>query len=895
VSASNSETSVPSRDDLAALYLDQLLYAPYRVQEDALLAWFDDNEGILVCAPTGTGKTLIAEAAMFEALHTRKTAYYTTPLIALSEQKFQELQAAAVRWGFSADDVGLITGNRKVNTRAPVLVVVAEILLNRLLHPEGFDFENVSAVVMDEFHNFNDPERGVVWELSLALLPRHVRLMLLSATVGNAVDFLIWLRKEHGRKVQLIQGTERKVPLEFIWVGEELLPDHLEQMQDGTDESRRTPALVFSFNREECWNVAEQLKGRNLLRDGQQKQLAARLEQWDWKQGAGPKLKQILMRGVGVHHAGLLPKYRRRVETLFQDKLLSVCLCTETLAAGINLPARSVVLTALVKGPPGKKAIIDPSTAHQIFGRAGRPQFDTNGYVYALAHEDDVKLARWKAQYDQIPEDTKDPNLRAAKKRLKKKMPKRRENETYWNEQQFQKLIAAPPGHLGSKGQLPWRLLAYLLQLSPDVHRLLQFVRKRLLPVKMLENADERLTQMLLTLAAGDFVKLEPLPETPIIEATRDWPWPDMINEADGTDVGLQTAPDAESQSQSQHAEEDFGGDLLEDLIEEQIPEEQNPKVQVEDVEDGELAPATQTMGSLGALLQAAISERSDTPEKLLSSSAEKKEHNAAPEREKYVPRQASPTTRLADMMLFRSCHPLYGMFLLDHLGLADRAEKIQLLESVLEVPGSLLSQVRVPWPSELPPGPLARYRLDPELMRRGLITQRELDPSSVEPELDAFGKPIRVFPVPLGDRMRRLFDSEYHSVQDLRTRSVWIVGDLISAGGHFHNYVTTRDLAKQEGIIFRHCLRMILLCEEFAQHCPVGMTSTEWKSELSWISEILINSCREIDPESTDVALENMTAVADVVEGENSVLSADPERVISLEDGSTPQHYFDI
>src|SRR3569623_2237356 len=119
-----------------------------------------------------------------------------------------------------------------------------------------------------------------------------------------------------------------------------------------------------------------------MLAEGQQKQLVARLARYDWTKGAGPKLKQILMRGVGVHHAGLLPKYRRVVEELFQHKLLSVCVCTETLSAGINLPARSVVMPSLLKGPPGKQRVIDASTAHQIFGRAGRPQFDNQGYVY---------------------------------------------------------------------------------------------------------------------------------------------------------------------------------------------------------------------------------------------------------------------------------------------------------------------------------------------------------------------------------------------------------------------------------------------------------------------------------------------------------------------------------
>src|SRR4051812_901960 len=538
----------PSREDLASLYLDQLPFVPYPVQEEALLTYFTAEQGVLVCAPTGTGKTLIAEAALFEALHTKTRAYYTTPLIALTEQKLQEMQAAALRWGFSANNIGLVTGNRRVNPDAPVLVVVAEILFNRLLHsqrrvgegargregeedgakispsptpplspsprPSALDFTDVSAVVMDEFHNFADPERGIVWEFALGLLPKHIRLLLLSATVGNAFEFTQWLKHAHGRSIELVQSTERKVPLEYRWVGDMLLSEQLEKMAEGDETSRYTPALVFCFNRDECWNVAELLKGKSLLADGQQKRLADELAHYDFSEGAGPKLKAILQRGVGVHHAGILPKYRRIVEELFQQKLLAICVCTETLAAGINLPARSVVLPTLLKGKPGEMKVIDASSAHQIFGRAGRPQFDKQGYVFALAHEDDVKILRAKEKLDQIPETTKDPGLLKMRKDLKRKMPTRRSTEQYWTEQQWQKLIAAPPLRLSSRGPIPWRLLAHMLDASPEVEPIRKLVGKRLMDSGHLLAAQKQLDGMLMTLWAGGYVKLEPPPPT---------------------------------------------------------------------------------------------------------------------------------------------------------------------------------------------------------------------------------------------------------------------------------------------------------------------------------------------------------------------------------------------
>ena len=770
------------RSDLASKYIEQLPYPPYPVQEEALLAWFTAEQGVMVCAPTGTGKTLIAHAALYEALHTNTVAYYTTPLIALTEQKFAEMQAAAVRWGFKAEDVGLVTGNRRVNPNARVLIVVAEILLNRLLHAEGFDFQHTSAVVMDEFHSFADPERGIVWELSLNMLPKHIRLLLLSATVGNAVEFTNWLDRCHGRQLELVEGRERKIPLTYRWVPDQFLNELLVDIAKGDDATRKTPALVFAFNRDECWNVAEQLKGLDLMNAAQKTALNKECDKLEWPNGVGPKLKQMLRRGVGVHHAGLLPKYRRVVEELFEKKLLSVALCTETLAAGINLPARSVVLTSLVKGPFGKEKLIDPSTAHQIFGRAGRPQYDTEGYVFAYPEEDDVRILRWKQQYDQIPENTKDPGLLKAKKALLKKKPTRNSQKKYWTETDFERLKSAPAGRLYSKGPLPWRLLAYLLKVSPDVEKIRSVVRKRLLDQPRIEAGMKQLTRMLTTLHENGFVKLDPEPPS------KEEPTP------------LPPAPEGKEKK---------------------------------------------------AVLDLTITNKGAAPP-------------ARPEPPLYTPLTATPTPELDKLLVFRACHPLYGAFLIDLLGVANREERLQLLESVLELPRPLLKFVRVPF--DLSPGPLQTEKLDPELIAKGLIVAKAPKVEGEEEEEEEW-VPWDERPPVLADKARMLFDSKYPEVGDFITQGVWAANEVVNYG-NFNTYVTTKDLTKQEGLIFRHLLRLILLTQEFEQLTPPGLTAEDWKKELSEISDKLTDICRVVDPTSTEEAIKRAHG-ADVVEGE--------------------------
>ncbi|MGI9467801.1 MAG: DEAD/DEAH box helicase [Rubripirellula sp.] len=795
-------SDLPDRDELASEYFDRLPFDPYPVQEEALLAYFTGDQGVLVCAPTGTGKTLIAEAAVYEALRTGQRMYYTTPLIALTDQKLDELRQSAVRWGFSADSVGLVTGNRSVNPDAPVLVVVAEILLNRLLNPEAFDFAKVSGVVMDEFHSFNDRERGIVWELTLGLLPAHVRTLLISATVGNALEFTSWLNRAHDRRLQLVVGTERKVPLQYEWVADELLADVSEKLAAGEETARRTPGLMFCFSRSQCWTTAELLKGKKLIDKQRQSELADYLNQASMSEGAGPKLKQILMRGVGVHHAGILPRYRRIVEELFQRKLLAFCVCTETLAAGINLPARSVILPCLLKGPRDKKKLVETASAQQIFGRAGRPQFDDRGYVFALAHEDDVKIHRWREKYDSIPEDTKDPGLMKAKKQLKKKMPKRRSGETYWNEQQFLQLQQAEADDLASRGRLPWRLLAYFFSKDPSVQPLRDMVGRRLLPPKGIEEAQRDLNRMLITLWSAGYIELDP---KPIAAAPK-------------------TARKANQAEEPAKTEGLFGG-LLDQM---RTPDTESQKPAEEDNQDP-------------ALIE-----------------------SRGYEVENYQPQTAKPTERLDRLVHLRSINPLFGVYLADQLAIADPQERIAALESVLEVPGTVARFTRMPSLEEMPPGTLATSRLDPQLLQLGLATAEELGAKSEEEEEEVvdrgFGRVMfqepRVWPLTIGEKVLRMFRHEFPRVHNVNVRPVWIVGELMEFGGDFNKYVTARKLQKEEGILFRHCLRMILLLDEMANIPPLETTVETWENPLDELADRLTETCRSIDPQSTDEIL---------------------------------------
>lgn len=707
------------RSELCDRFLGLLSYEPYPFQEEGLLAWFGSERGVLVSAPTGMGKTLLAEAAIFEALATGRRMYYTTPLIALTDQKFREFQARAEQWGFPRDSVGLLTGNRKENPDARVLVVVAEILLNHLLEGEG-GLHDVDAVVMDEFHYFNDMERGVVWELSLVWLPQRIRLMLLSATVGNPAEFLRWLEKEHGRDLQFVTTKDRRVPLEFEWVADRLLTEHLPLMVTADDATNRTPALVFCFNRDECWEVAERMKGVKLIDAAARSEIESIIQREDFAEGVGPKLRQMLICGVGVHHAGVLPKHKEAVEELFLRKLIPFVVCTETLAAGINLPARSVVLTTLVKGKPGEEKPIFPATAHQIFGRAGRPQFDTKGYVYALAHEDDARIAKWKKKYEQIDAQSKDPTVMRIRKDLERKRPTRRSHVKYWTEGQFKTLIAAGPANLVSRAMIPYRVLIYLLVKRGDLADARNFLSKRFNTAEKLKEFQEQLTRMVGNLAALGYVDF-----------------------------------DAERDSLT--------------------------------LRDG-----------IGPLLE------------------------------------------------FRSIDPLFGQFLCKRLARADFTEKLLALEGALAVPPAIERLVRPP--DTLPPGPLRTNEVEPELIRLGLISARLPSdaPGDDEDEREDWFEEEEPRPLTLPEMLKLLFESQLTTPDPVAVQSKWIAGGLLESGSDFWKYVKNRGLVKNEGLVLRHLLRLVILAGEFHKQ-------SDGDPDYAVLGERITQLCQQVDRRYTE------------------------------------------
>lgn len=431
--------------DLELAFYEKFLWSkglePYPVQEQAIAHIFA-RRSVLVTVPTGTGKTLMAKAALFAALGRGERAIYTTPLRALTEEKYRELCA-----DFGDENVGFATGDYKVNREAPIQVEVAEILWNRIVAEKHV--APAEIVVMDEGHYFNDPERGYVWEQSIIGLDPRTQLVVLSATVGRPEQFTHWVELTRRLPMALVDSRERKVPLVHEY-REEMLIDTVRELAHVGD----VPAIVFVFGREQCFEVARLLKScRRFTTDEEKAKVEAMCDQALLPGGEAKELRPLLTHGIGIHHAGILPRYKQLVEQLALERLIKFVVSTETIAAGINLPARTVVFPALRKFVKKQPRLVTAAEYHQMAGRAGRPQFDDRGLAITLAPEDVVSELK-----KELKDAAKRPAYDASK--VKKSVYNRarseaqRKGDIVWTPEVHAELVKGEPAELRSKTKI---------------------------------------------------------------------------------------------------------------------------------------------------------------------------------------------------------------------------------------------------------------------------------------------------------------------------------------------------------------------------------------------------------------------------------------------------------
>jgi hypothetical protein len=437
----------PSAADLELAFYERFLWGkglePYKVQEQAI-APIVAGKSVMVTVPTGTGKTLMAKAALYAALEKGQKAVYTTPLRALTEEKFRELSA-----DFGEENVGFATGDYKVNREAPIQVEVAEILWNRIFGDR--QVMPADVVVMDEGHYFNDPERGYVWEQSIIGLDPRAQLVILSATVGRADKFVQWVELTRRVSMQLVESRDRKVPLVHDF-REETLIDTVKQLAFDGD----VPAIVFVFGRELCFEVARLLKScRRFTTDEEKAQVDKLCDEALLPGGAAKELRPLLTHGIGVHHAGILPRYKQLVEELALARLIKFVVSTETIAAGINLPARTVVFPSLRKFIKKEPRLVTAAEYHQMAGRAGRPQFDDRGLAITLAPEDVVSEIKKETKAQ-----AKRGGLTADEAKIRRtayaqaRAAAQKKGDLIWTPEQHAELVKGEPAELRSKTKI---------------------------------------------------------------------------------------------------------------------------------------------------------------------------------------------------------------------------------------------------------------------------------------------------------------------------------------------------------------------------------------------------------------------------------------------------------
>jgi hypothetical protein len=440
---------IPNGSDDDAIYDGFVAWAAdqglslYPAQDEAAIE-IVSGANVILSTPTGTGKSLVAIAAHAACLARGGRTYYTAPIKALVSEKFFALVDI-----FGAERVGMVTGDSSVNPDAPIICCTAEILANLALR-QGAD-ANVDQVVMDEFHYYGDPDRGWAWQVPLLLLPR-AQFVLMSATLGDVTQIAADLSRRTGRATATITGVERPVPLHFSYAR---TPVH-ETVEDLL-ETGKAPVYIVHFSQAAAMERAQALSSVRIVSREQRDAIAEAIGGFRFTTAFGRTLSRYVRAGIGVHHAGMLPRYRRLVETLAQRGLLRVICGTDTLGVGINVPIRTVLITALAKYDGQRMRQLSAREFHQVAGRAGRAGFDTAGTVVVMAPEHEIENTSAVAKAGDDP--------KKQKKIVRKKAPQGFVN---WGEASFERLVAAEPEPLEPHLQLTAAMMINVIARGGD-------------------------------------------------------------------------------------------------------------------------------------------------------------------------------------------------------------------------------------------------------------------------------------------------------------------------------------------------------------------------------------------------------------------------------------------
>jgi superfamily II RNA helicase len=410
---------------------------PYPEQEEAILELLADRH-VVLSTPTGSGKSLVALALHWKGLCEGRRSFYTAPVKALVSEKFFALCDE-----LGADNVGMLTGDASVNRDAPVLCCTTEVLANMALrHGLGLD---APYVVLDEFHYYADRDRGTAWQIPLITLPDTL-FLLMSATIGNTAAIEERLEQATERGIAHVHSDERPVPLDF-----EYRESPLHETLEDLIEKNRAPVYVVSFTQRECADLAQGLTSSAFVGKEERHRIGVALAESSFASPYGKDLKRFLSHGIGVHHAGLLPRYRLLVEQLAQQGLLKVICGTDTLGVGVNIPIRTVLFTGLSKYDGEKTSLLSARDFKQIAGRAGRRGFDDRGSVVCQAPEHVIENKRIAAK----------AAAKGSKRAQRKKAPP---GFVAWNAETFERLIEKPPEPLRSRFDVTHGMIVSLLQ-----------------------------------------------------------------------------------------------------------------------------------------------------------------------------------------------------------------------------------------------------------------------------------------------------------------------------------------------------------------------------------------------------------------------------------------------